>query len=219
MRQRYLKLAPIICCCLLQSITAAEKNISNVKEISAGVFVRQGQHGVGFIQHNIANIGFIVGEDCVAVIDTGGSVDEGRKHKQAIQSVTSTPICYVINTHVHPDHILGNLAFKSDNVEFIGHYQLTKAMALVGDTYIQRAAEQDSNVTENIIVVPDILVTDTLRLDLGGRSINITAHPVAHTDSDLGIYDEESAIHLLRTTHGYLGVMNYPCGLNIPSSL
>lgn len=190
----HLTFACTLLCCAIQCVSATDKSIAHINEIADGIYVRPGHHGVGFVEHDIANIGFIVGDRCVAVIDTGGSLDEGYALKKAIQKITQTPICYVINTHVHPDHILGNLAFKSDPVKFIGHHQLAKAMALVGDTYIRRAAEYDSNVTDKIIVPPDITVMDTLSLDLGNRPIVITAHPVAHTDSDLSIYDEKSSI-------------------------
>jgi len=194
LKNTHLTFACTLLCCAIQCVSATDNSIAHINEIADGIYVRPGHHGVGFIEHDIANIGFIVGEQCVAVIDTGGSLDEGYALKKAIQKITQTPICYVINTHVHPDHILGNLAFKSDPVKFIGHRQLAKAMALVGDTYIRRAAEFDSNVTDKIIVPPDITVMDTLSLDLGNRPIVITAHPVAHTDSDLSIYDQKSSI-------------------------
>src|SRR6202041_1224284 len=88
-----------------------------VDELASGVYVHRGaQLPLDVPGHDdIANIGFIVGSRCVAVIDTGGSVRTGLALRAAIRRRTSLPICYVINTHVHVDHVLGNWAFKDDH--------------------------------------------------------------------------------------------------------
>ncbi len=177
------------------ALQSAEQNdcdkIAKVVEIDKGIYVRPGQHAMAFEQNNIANIGFIIGEKCVAVIDTGGSYTEGKEFACAIKKVTEKPICYVINTHVHPDHMLGNLAFKDTKTEFVGHHKLPRAMAILGPTYLQRASEHSGqNLSEDHIVLPTTTVKDTLQLDLGGRILLVTAHPTAHTETDLSIYDQ-----------------------------
>lgn len=85
-----------------------------VSEVSSGIYYHQGIHEDASEKNigAIANVGFIIGDRCVAVIDSGGSYLEGRYLRQAIKKNTDLPICYVINTHVHPDHLLGNAAFK-----------------------------------------------------------------------------------------------------------
>lgn len=139
----------------------------------------------------IANIGFIVGERCVAVIDSGGSPQQGAALRNTIRQVTTKPVCYVINTHVHPDHIYGNIAFKEPGVQFVGHHKLARAMATRGDYYLGRAAELlDIQINHDNIIPPDIEVNDSMTLDLGNRELLLTAHPSAHTDNDLSIYDK-----------------------------
>ncbi len=167
------------------------QTVAQVIEIDTGIYVRPGQHGMAFEVDNIANVGFIVGEKCVAVIDTGGSYAEGQALSCALKQVTDKPVCYVINTHVHPDHMLGNLAFKKQGTTFVGHAKLPRAMAILGPTYLKRASEYAGReLSEEHIVFPDQVVEEQMVLDLGRRTLVLTAQPTAHTETDLSIYDQ-----------------------------
>jgi len=69
---------------------------------------------------NIVNTGFIVTSDGVVVIDTGSSLRYGQQMKEAISTVTDKPISRVFITHHHPDHFLGNQAFKDVPIIALG---------------------------------------------------------------------------------------------------
>jgi len=164
-----------------------------VKEITTGVYVHVGKHQFPDSKNHgeIANLGFIVGQKCVAVIDSGGNPEQGLALKKAVSESTQTPICYVINTHVHPDHIYGNSAFKAAGVKFVGHHKLAAAMAVRGPYYKDKAADQwGVKLTADDLIAPDIEVKDSLMLELGGRTLTLKAHAAAHTDNDLSVYDE-----------------------------
>lgn len=166
-----------------------------VKEVASGVYAHFGKHQLPDSKNHgeIANLGFIVGAKCVAVIDSGGSPEQGLALKQAVTQTTHTPICYVINTHIHPDHIYGNRAFKAAGVKFVGHYKLARAMATRGSYYLDKADQQlGIKLNPADLIPPDIEVKDNLQLDLGGRVLKLTAHPTAHTDNDLSVYDEKT---------------------------
>jgi quinoprotein relay system zinc metallohydrolase 2 len=142
---------------------------------------------------DIANLGFVVGERCVAVIDTGGTYAVGAALRNAIRRVTSKPVCFVVNTHVHPDHVFGNRAFVDDKPEFIGHAHLTEAMARRGPNYLNALRRDLGSVAEGSeLVVPTRTVAQGTSLDLGGRTLALRAWPTAHTDQDLTVYDATS---------------------------
>jgi quinoprotein relay system zinc metallohydrolase 2 len=173
----------------------AQAEALHLREAAPGVYVHQGMHALPDSQNHgeIANIGFIAGERCVAVIDTGGSPSQGHALKEAIATLTPVPVCYVINTHMHPDHVLGNIAFKQPGVVFIGHHKLAAALAARASYYKARA-ERDLGLNLEIesFIPPDEGVAATRELDLGGRKLILTAHGPAHTDNDLSLYDDKT---------------------------
>ncbi len=166
-------------------------------EIAPGVHVWRGAQEE-FSPANgghIANIGFIVGEQQVAVIDTGSSYAEGVALRRMISEVTPLPVGYVILTHMHPDHVLGAAAFAQDEPVFIGHAQLSEAMARRQQVYLERMRQilgSDAEGTRMVFPSQGVDVEQEVRLDLGGRTLRLRAHPTAHTNNDLTIFDEQT---------------------------
>ena len=104
-----------------------------VSEIAPGVFVHQGRYEMQSPENegDMANAGFVVGSDAVAVIDTVGSFKVGERLRNAVRAVTDKPIRYVINTHMHPDHVFGNAAFKEDAPAFVANHKLSSGVTAI----------------------------------------------------------------------------------------
>lgn len=181
--------------CISSSFASVTTDSFNLHQVEEGIYLHYGGHFTfeDMNEDDIANIGFIVGEQCIAVIDTGGSVKIGKKLLVAIRSVSALPVCYVINTHVHFDHILGNLAFQNDSVQFVGHAKLPDAVENNRNFFLQRFAKHLGDMpSKEAIISPQLTVDNTMQLDLGNRSILLTAYPIAHSHSDLTIFDSRT---------------------------
>ena len=143
---------------------------------------------------NIVNTAFIVTEAGVVVIDTGPSRRYGEALRQAIASVTAKPVIQVLLTHHHPDHALGNQAFKDVPIG-----------ALAGTTRLLH--EQGNSMAENLYrMVGDWmrgtevqLPTQVLEpgvLSVGRHDLRLLAL-TGHTGADLAILDIIESRHLI----------------------
>jgi quinoprotein relay system zinc metallohydrolase 2 len=167
-----------------------------VEQAAPGLYVHHGLHeelDVGY-HGDICNIGFIIGSRGVAVIDSGGSLAVGQRLRETIRQVTDLPVLYVINTHVHPDHIFGNAAFLADNPAYVGHHKLAEAMERRREIYLRNnAAWLGADATGSELIKPTQSVESTMEIDLGNRKLLLTAYPVSHTNTDLTVLDITTA--------------------------
>ncbi|MFC3693939.1 quinoprotein relay system zinc metallohydrolase 2 [Chenggangzhangella methanolivorans] len=166
-------------------------------EIAPGVFVYQApfQLLAPGNQGAIANVGFVVGREGVAVIDTGNTPEAGARLLAAVKARTDLPVRYVVNTHMHPDHALGDSAFRATGAKFVAHAKFARALTARAQSYVDAAKRQAGDAlapTLDDIVKPDIEVADRLTLDLGGRALEFEAEPTAHTDNDLTVRDVQT---------------------------
>ena len=91
------------------------------QKLADGVYasIRKEPIGLGVDANNL----FVIDDDGVVVVDSNFGPSSTRQVLAALRTITDKPVKYVINTHPHDDHVLGNAVYREafPNAEFIGH--------------------------------------------------------------------------------------------------
>jgi quinoprotein relay system zinc metallohydrolase 2 len=165
-------------------------------EVAPGVHVHPGEIATPTPGNrgDVANIGFIIGRNAVAVIDSGGSRAVAEDLLTALRQVTDKPVRWLILTHMHPDHTLGAEVFREAGATIVGHARLPPALEARRRTYENnfRRLLGDRAFAGTRVVLPDETVQEAREIDLGGRALELHAHPTAHTDNDLTVFDRRT---------------------------
>ena len=140
---------------------------------------------------NIVNTAFIVGRAGVIVIDSGPSLRYGQQMRQAIAKVTDKPLALVINTHHHPDHLLGNQAFADVPIGALA--ETRDGIARDGDAFAENLFRMSGDWMKGTEVrVPNRTLAGGA-LEVAGRRLRLVALD-GHTGADLVVVDEASGV-------------------------
>ncbi len=166
--------------------------------IAPGVFVHQGMISDAARDNrgDISNIGFVIGDNSIAVIDAAGSRLVAEEVYRAIRKHSALPISHVILTHMHPDHVLGASVFAEAGAKIVGSPNLRQALADRRQSY-ETAFGRLIGAADFIgshIVMPDMVVDGEMTLDLGGRQLELRTWPQSHTNTDLTVLDRKADI-------------------------
>jgi len=136
---------------------------------------------------NMVNSCFVDVGTSYLVIDSGPTYLYAAQAYSAMKKIKNQPISYVVNTHVHDDHWLGNAYYDSIGTKIIGSTQF-ETMDKEEKTRMQmRISEAAFKGTTQVF--PTIFVKNEKILKLNGVEIHIkSVNSKAHTDSDLLVY-------------------------------
>ncbi|WP_428024211.1 quinoprotein relay system zinc metallohydrolase 1 [Arcobacter sp.] len=140
---------------------------------------------------NISNCAFIITKNSVILIDTGSSYEYGLQVKKQIAKITKKPIKYIINTHHHPDHFLGNNAFSKSDI-FATNFT-KEEIEQNGDLYIINLNNLVQSAMQNTKVKAPNIELKSHELDFDGYKLELLYFD-GHTKSDLVLYDKNSKI-------------------------
>lgn len=178
----------------LHCTASADLPALDLRQVADGVHVHLGQVAQfeGSPDGWIANLGVVIGRDSIAVIDAGTSRQQGQALLAAIRRISDKPISHLVVTHMHPDHAFGAEVFREAGATVVGHARLAEALQARGPVYLDNLVRLygPGPMIGSQVVLPDVGVTGSLELDLGGRILTLTAAGPAHSDNDLTVLDQ-----------------------------
>lgn len=141
-----------------------------INEVRSGIYqIRSAASG---------NINVLVSDDGVLLIDTKFEREYDR-YMELLATVTDQPVRFVINTHMHPDHVGGNIRLAELGPEIVASENARKRMA-----------EAQS------MGLPTITFDDHLRIYFGGQPLDLYWFGLGHTDGDIVIHMPEENLVL-----------------------
>ena len=136
------------------------------------------------------NMGFVVGRDAVAVIETGYHEPMAREMLAHIAKITKLPVKYVINTNSQADRFLGNEHFRRQGASIIASAAEAKRMAAMGGIFAQTIESALGLKPGGILIPnpPDRILEGDGEIDLGGLKLNLRQFGAAHTPGPLVVH-------------------------------
>jgi glyoxylase-like metal-dependent hydrolase (beta-lactamase superfamily II) len=130
-----------------------------------------------------AQTGFVIGDDCVLVVDAKMDRKSQEDIFAEIARLTPKPVKYLVNTHGDADHINGNRYFPP-TVAIIAHEGCRGDFLLPG----RGGAPSEWAKPELAPFVPAITFLDRMNLHLGGVTVELHSFGAGHTTGDAVVY-------------------------------
>ena len=142
-----------------------------------------------------SNSGFLVTDSGVLLFDTGSSEAIGESLRETIAQVTDKPVRWIVNSHAHGDHWLGNAAFEPDVEEIIASTKVAQVIEISGRTWIDLFNRMTDGVTgESRIVPPNRRVDERTEADFGGIGVVLFPSGGSHSPGDLLLWLPEHRV-------------------------
>jgi cyclase len=94
----------------------------------------------------------IIGDDGVLVVDSTSFPSHARQIIAEIKQMTNQPVRFLVHTHWHPDHLMGDGEFQAafPGIAFVSTSFTQKAIAELAPKYIKGGAEQGDSYAASL---------------------------------------------------------------------
>jgi len=159
----------------------------SIEPVAGSVYMVQRPGGGG-------NIGAFVGPDGVLLVDSLFA-PLADKVVSAVAAVTDQEIRFLINTHIHIDHVGGNQVLAEQGVLIFAHENTRRRFFEERSRYPRAGGSWAPQPPSE--ARPVISFNDEMIFHLNGEDVRAFLVPPAHTDGDVFVYFPESdVLHL-----------------------
>jgi len=137
----------------------------------------------------MANSCYVKTKDGYFLMDSGPSYQFAKQAYSAMKKIADLPVKYVVNSHHHDDHWLGNDFYKKEfNATLIGPDSINTNYKEGDKTRMYKVLPQNAIEGTHIIKL-DIVPKEKMVVNLGGQEFDIYPMDVkAHTADDVFVY-------------------------------
>jgi len=144
-----------------------------------------------------SNTAFVVTADAVLLFDSGSSQTIGEALKRTIATVTDKPVRWIVNSHGHGDHWLGNAAFSRPDLAIFASETVTKRVRNESEDWIERFNRMTNGATgKSSVVVPNTLINERTEKVLGGVRVIFIPSGDSHSPGDIVAWMPEQRVLL-----------------------
>jgi glyoxylase-like metal-dependent hydrolase (beta-lactamase superfamily II) len=166
-----------------------EAKHSTLEELAPGV--------VAFTAEGDPNVGAVIGEDAVLAVDARATPTHAREWLDELRRLTENPVRYLVLTHYHAVRVLGASAFEAEWV--IAHEGTRRWIFERGEADFESETRRFPRLFEDVgsipgLTYPNVAFADSLRLNLGGRGVQILHLGPGHTAGDTAVWLPEDRI-------------------------
>lgn len=149
-------------------------------------------------QHNRgwnSNSAFVVTDSGVLLFDSGSSEAIGESLRKTIAEITDKPVRWIINSHAHGDHWLGNAAFDANVKEIIATTKTTNIIKNSGISWVGLFNRMTNGITgESRIVPPTRQIDVRTEYIFGGVRTVLFPSGDSHSPGDLLLWLPEARV-------------------------
>jgi cyclase len=187
-----------------------------LQRISDSVYSYAGVQGAAASNSFGANAGIIIGQDYLVAVDSLMSAREAQRFMKDIRKISKKPVKFLIDTHGHLDHTLGNSEFAKHGAIIISQENDQKNMQKAGAGMLQYAKQSgltDQDLKGTRLAYPTLTFKERLTLDLGNKKIEIHYPGPSHTTGSVLVYVPQEKVLftgdiLFTDFHPFLGEAN-----------